>query len=164
MVEATGFEPTTSWSRTKRATNCATPRYLRPARAGLSHYIKCILELFGAGDGRAYFQSAAFALKRLADFAGNSAPCCFLYAKSPLRVRLSSPAYLLGAGDGRAYFQSAAFALKRLADFAGNSAPCCFLYAKSPLRVRLSSPAYLLGAGDGSRTRRNQLGKLTPYR
>ena len=26
LVEATGFEPTTSWSRTKRATNCATPR------------------------------------------------------------------------------------------------------------------------------------------
>ena len=26
MVEATGFEPTTSWSRTMRATNCATPR------------------------------------------------------------------------------------------------------------------------------------------
>ena len=28
MVEATGFEPTTSWSRTMRATNCATPRNL----------------------------------------------------------------------------------------------------------------------------------------
>ena len=28
MVGVTGFEPTTSWSRTKRATNCATPRYL----------------------------------------------------------------------------------------------------------------------------------------
>ncbi len=26
MVEATGFEPTTSWSRTMRATICATPR------------------------------------------------------------------------------------------------------------------------------------------
>ena len=26
LVEATGFEPTTSWSRTMRATNCATPR------------------------------------------------------------------------------------------------------------------------------------------
>ena len=26
VVEATGFEPTTSWSRTKRATICATPR------------------------------------------------------------------------------------------------------------------------------------------
>ena len=26
LVEATGFEPTTSWSRTKRATICATPR------------------------------------------------------------------------------------------------------------------------------------------
>ena len=28
LVEATGFEPTTSWSRTMRATNCATPRLL----------------------------------------------------------------------------------------------------------------------------------------
>ena len=28
LVEATGFEPTTSWSRTMRATNCATPRFL----------------------------------------------------------------------------------------------------------------------------------------
>ena len=28
MVGVTGFEPTTSWSRTKRATNCATPRKL----------------------------------------------------------------------------------------------------------------------------------------
>lgn len=27
LVEATGFEPTTLWSRTIRATNCATPRY-----------------------------------------------------------------------------------------------------------------------------------------
>ena len=26
MVEVTGFEPMASWSRTKRATNCATPR------------------------------------------------------------------------------------------------------------------------------------------
>ena len=26
LVGVTGFEPTTSWSRTKRATNCATPR------------------------------------------------------------------------------------------------------------------------------------------
>ena len=26
VVEVTGFEPTASWSRTKRATNCATPR------------------------------------------------------------------------------------------------------------------------------------------
>ena len=36
LVEATGFEPTTSWSRTKRATICATPRYRRPANAGLA--------------------------------------------------------------------------------------------------------------------------------
>ena len=36
LVEATGFEPTTSWSRTKRATSCATPRYRRPANAGLA--------------------------------------------------------------------------------------------------------------------------------
>ena len=27
VVEVTGFEPMASWSRTKRATNCATPRY-----------------------------------------------------------------------------------------------------------------------------------------
>ena len=27
MVEATGFEPTTLWSRTIRATSCATPRF-----------------------------------------------------------------------------------------------------------------------------------------
>ena len=27
LVEATGFEPTTLWSRTIRATNCATPRF-----------------------------------------------------------------------------------------------------------------------------------------
>ena len=26
MVEVTGLEPMASWSRTKRATNCATPR------------------------------------------------------------------------------------------------------------------------------------------
>jgi hypothetical protein len=26
VVGVTGFEPTASWSRTKRATNCATPR------------------------------------------------------------------------------------------------------------------------------------------
>ena len=26
VVEVTGFEPMASWSRTKRATNCATPR------------------------------------------------------------------------------------------------------------------------------------------
>ena len=26
LVGVTGFEPTASWSRTKRATNCATPR------------------------------------------------------------------------------------------------------------------------------------------
>lgn len=26
LVEATGFEPTTLWSRTIRATNCATPQ------------------------------------------------------------------------------------------------------------------------------------------
>ena len=28
VVEVTGFEPMASWSRTKRATNCATPRYI----------------------------------------------------------------------------------------------------------------------------------------
>ena len=28
VVEVAGFEPTASWSRTKRATNCATPRYI----------------------------------------------------------------------------------------------------------------------------------------
>ncbi len=27
MVRVAGFEPTASWSRTKRATNCATPGY-----------------------------------------------------------------------------------------------------------------------------------------
>ena len=27
LVEATGFEPTTLWSRTIRATSCATPRF-----------------------------------------------------------------------------------------------------------------------------------------
>ena len=27
MVGEAGVEPTASWSRTKRATNCATPRY-----------------------------------------------------------------------------------------------------------------------------------------
>ena len=30
MVGVTGFEPTASWSRTKRATNCATPRKEKP--------------------------------------------------------------------------------------------------------------------------------------
>ena len=28
LVEVTGFEPAASWSRTKRATICATPRFL----------------------------------------------------------------------------------------------------------------------------------------
>ncbi len=28
MVRVAGFEPTASWSRTMRATNCATPGYL----------------------------------------------------------------------------------------------------------------------------------------
>lgn len=27
MVRVAGFEPTASWTRTKRATNCATPGY-----------------------------------------------------------------------------------------------------------------------------------------
>ncbi len=31
LVGVAGFEPTTSWSRTKRATNCATPRRRRSA-------------------------------------------------------------------------------------------------------------------------------------
>ena len=30
LVGVTGFEPTASWSRTKRATNCATPRKEKP--------------------------------------------------------------------------------------------------------------------------------------
>ena len=30
----TGFEPTASWSRTKRATNCATPRKEKPQQLG----------------------------------------------------------------------------------------------------------------------------------
>ena len=29
LVEATGFEPTTLWSRTIRATSCATPRFFK---------------------------------------------------------------------------------------------------------------------------------------
>ena len=29
LVRVAGFEPTASWSRTKRATNCATPGYRR---------------------------------------------------------------------------------------------------------------------------------------
>ena len=32
MVEVTGFEPAASWSQTKRATNCATPRYFQQLR------------------------------------------------------------------------------------------------------------------------------------
>ena len=28
MVRVAGFEPTASWSRTMRATNCATPGYI----------------------------------------------------------------------------------------------------------------------------------------
>lgn len=40
MVEATGFEPTTSWSRTMRATNCATPRfYLDKQEAHIRLYV-----------------------------------------------------------------------------------------------------------------------------
>ena len=38
MVEATGFEPTTSASRTLRATNCATPRLKR------IYYSKCVFK------------------------------------------------------------------------------------------------------------------------
>lgn len=34
MVGVTGFEPTASWSRTKRATNCATPRKEKPQQLG----------------------------------------------------------------------------------------------------------------------------------
>ena len=30
MVGVSGFEPEASWSRTKRATNCATPRKEKP--------------------------------------------------------------------------------------------------------------------------------------
>ena len=41
MVRVAGFEPTASWSRTMRATNCATPGYFifraRPAKAGGAH-------------------------------------------------------------------------------------------------------------------------------
>ena len=33
-VGVTGFEPTASWSRTKRATNCATPRKEKPQQLG----------------------------------------------------------------------------------------------------------------------------------
>ncbi len=29
MVEVTGIEPATSWSQTTRATNCATPRFIK---------------------------------------------------------------------------------------------------------------------------------------
>ena len=35
QVGVTGFEPTASWSRTKRATNCATPRKEKTAAAAL---------------------------------------------------------------------------------------------------------------------------------
>ena len=34
VVGVTGFEPTASWSRTKRATNCATPRKEKPQQLG----------------------------------------------------------------------------------------------------------------------------------
>ena len=34
LVGVTGFEPTASWSRTKRATNCATPRKEKPQQPG----------------------------------------------------------------------------------------------------------------------------------
>ena len=34
LVGVTGFEPTASWSRTKRATNCATPRKEKPQQLG----------------------------------------------------------------------------------------------------------------------------------
>ena len=34
QVGVTGFEPTASWSRTKRATNCATPRKEKPQQLG----------------------------------------------------------------------------------------------------------------------------------
>lgn len=38
MVEVTGFEPAASWSQTKRATICATPR-CSVLKAGVSHEI-----------------------------------------------------------------------------------------------------------------------------
>ena len=38
MVEVAGLEPATSWSRTKRATNCATPRKID---CGISLHLDC---------------------------------------------------------------------------------------------------------------------------
>ena len=38
LVEVTGFEPAASWSRTKRATNCATPRKFKFYRNIISLY------------------------------------------------------------------------------------------------------------------------------
>ena len=44
LVEATGFEPTTFASRTQRATNCATPRYVASPTRKRIHYNKCFFK------------------------------------------------------------------------------------------------------------------------
>ena len=46
---ATGFEPATSWSRTKRATNCATPRIYRPSQSHLNILARLVHRSLGEG-------------------------------------------------------------------------------------------------------------------
>ena len=79
MVEVTGLEPMASWSRTKRATNCATPRCYR------------YLIVF-SGNNFCHLFWQLVAPKALphcehssCGHATHSTPCCSFYALSQLR-------------------------------------------------------------------------------
>ena len=45
MVGVAGLEPAASWSRTKHATNCATPRYCRDIIVIFSPLVKSLVTL-----------------------------------------------------------------------------------------------------------------------
>ena len=86
LVEVTGFEPMASWSRTKRATNCATPRH---------SYFICFLLLpyhncQAVGRRQRRFRAANIVL---AEFATNNTLCWFAERKFPTALHLDMPNY-----------------------------------------------------------------------
>ena len=164
LVEATGFEPTTSWSRTSslhaKAVSFACAKRYRTAATPLPKKSHCVIffgspeitlarlasgsnkkgrqkpSSFGRGDGiRTHDLLVPNQARYHLRYASIQKACC---CRPKIFVRFAD---LFGAGDGRALFSKIAdFALKRSSNFATNSALCCLFNAKFPLRVRLPSP------------------------
>ena len=130
LVEVTGLEPMASWSRTKRATNCATPR-------SASYFIS----VFSFWHIQGILSVGSVPLPR---FARKTRSCEFVYKRHTVSICLTSNSncatprsvsYFVSVfsfSTSKAYYQLVAFRFRAspeklgLASLLTNDTPCLF--------------------------------------